>query len=237
MRQLEFRGIKTILKKHKMKILKTLMILLCFGIISCAFTSNNEKDNDDKEKSKHLNIYAENQKGGYLLIKTNTLGKAYLKMKGSNYSNHYFGTLIKKNDTIKFVPESALSLHKCKSGKYGENVLGIAFGNDEKALNFLKDFSVSYKTSSINETQVIKINDFQNYIELSKEENVSIILKSDENEFLKSESIEFDPKTTMLCVDSRNRSSEFLFIVSKDKVEVTNYFGRPINYKPKKSPY
>lgn len=226
---------KTILKiLNNMNTYKLLFITICFSFAGCAFTTSETKSEEQEEQ---LNIYAENSKGGYLLIKTNNSGDAYLKMRGSNYSNHYFGTLKKSNDTIKFIPKTALSLHKCKSGKYGDNNIGVAFGNDQKALDFLKKFTMSYKSNSMSESKGIQLNGLQNYFELSEEENILITIESKENKFLKLESIDLDPKTTMLCVDSRNRSSEFQFVVNGDKTEATNYFGRPQSYSSKESPY
>ncbi|WP_323787683.1 hypothetical protein [Psychroserpens sp.] len=220
-----------------MNIYRLLIFALCFTFYACAHTSKGEDASAKTEQPNELNLYAENSKGGFLQIKTDDSGNAYLKMRGSNYSNHYFGTLTSRNDTIRFIPNNAISLQKCKSGKYGDNTLGIAFGKDQEALDFMKDYNVSFKSDLMSEVKILELKGLENYIDLPNEENISITIETNKNKFFKFESVEFDPKTTMLCIDSRKRSTEFIFIIKDDKITASNYFGRAQIYTQKESPY
>ena len=183
-----------------------------------------------------MNIYAENDKGGYMLIQTNKNGEAYFKMRGSNYANHYFGKLDKKDGMVTFIAGKAIRISSCKSGKYGENVIGFEFGKDEKALHELKGFTASYETEN-KDVRVLKIDSLQTYIEIPEQENVTIKLVSNNQGFFESEEITLNPSTTMLCVSSRIRLDEYKFRIKPDEIIAINYFGTPQTYISKKSPY
>ncbi len=219
-----------------MKIFQGIILFVLFSIVGCSFSTKKGKLDKKNQNYATLNIYAENDKGGYLLIQTDKKGKAYFKMHGANYSNHYFGKLDKKDGVITFIADEAIRINSCKSGKYGQNVIGFEFGKDEKALEELKNFNVSYKTENKN-SKTLKIDSLQTYIEISKQESVTIILESNKKGFFKSEKIKLNPSTTMLCVSSRIRLDEYKFEVKGNEILAINYFGTPQNNVSKKSPF
>ena len=217
-----------------MKILKLLTLCVLFSVFGCSFSS--KKKQIEKKNSPELNIYAENNKGGYLLIKTNNKGEAYFKMKGANYSNHYYGQLNENDGMITFTADKAIRLNSCKSGKYGKNIIGLDFGKDEKVLNELKSFDIFYQEDK-EKSKKLTISDLKTYIEIPKRDNVTLMLKSNDRTFFKDEKISFNPSTTMLCASSRIRLKEYSFKIEGNTLTAVNYFGMPQIYELKKSPF
>lgn len=220
----------TIHKKHTMKIFKIIFLFISFSSLSCAFTSKDSKEVAENNISQEvIDFYAENGKGGYLIIKTDTDNNAYFKMRGSNYSNHYFGELTKNNQVITFVAKKAIRINSCKSAKYGDSILGFEFGNDEEALKSLQEFDISYDLGS-SETKEVSLEKLQSYFNILSEDEISVNLKSN-NAFFKSEEITLNPKTTMLCFSSRIRLNEYKFEFKDDGTIIAlNYFGKPQTY-------
>jgi len=223
-------------KNNKMKILQVIILSVLLSAVGCSFSTKKNKVENEPINDDALNIYAENSKGGYLLIQTDKNGKAYFKMRGANYLNHYFGKLNKKEGIITFIPDEALRINNCKSGKYGQSVIGFEFGKDEKALDKLKKFNVTYETES-NQTKILKIDSLRTYIEIPEQESVTIKLESSNKSFFKPEKITLNPSTTMVCVSSRIRLNDYKFEIKEDKVIVINYFGTPQTYTLKESPF
>lgn len=212
-------------KRIKMKIIKTLLLFSCLIALSCAFVSKSS----DEQKTEKLNIYAKNKKGGYLNIQTDKDGNAYFKIKGANYSNHYFGKVLNENGVISFIADKAIRINNCKSSKYGNSVIGIELGNDKKVYNFLQKIDVSYKLNT-GEYNNIPIKKASSYISIPNQDKVSVVFKSNKN-FFKNEEITFNPNTTMLCLSSRIRLSEYKFKIDNNKIIALNYFGNSQVYE------
>ncbi len=228
---------KTNKTTHKMKTTHLIILSLLLSIVGCSFSiKKNEANNKEVQSYDVLDIYAENDKGGYLLIQMDEKGKAYFKVRGSNYSNHYLGKLDKKDGVITFVADEAIRFNSCKSGKYGQNVIGFEFGKDENVLQKLKRFNVTYETES-NQVKSLKIDSLRTYIEIPKQESVTIKLESDNKGFFKSEEITLNPSNTMVCISSRIRLNEYKFEIKENRVIAVNYFGTPQTYASKESPF
>ncbi|MFY0602953.1 MAG: hypothetical protein JXQ93_03320 [Flavobacteriaceae bacterium] len=216
-----------------MKIIKIFMMFCLLTIFNC--TTKYKADKQDSKKEQNVtHIYAESKDEKILIIGNYTGGNSYFKIKGSNYSEHFYGSLKKEGERIIFYPKRKIGFDIGKNLNYGENTLLINF-NDKKAFEARQGYSFSYKTSSNSTFSKMKVENIENGFKLLNNGEVTIKIESKNNELFEEDTFSLNPVYSMLFIDSEILDQEYLFeIADKNSLILKNYFDKSVKFNIKK---
>ena len=159
-------------------------------------------------KIQNQNIEITNQDNYCILIKKGNNGS------WTDYAEYEILNI--QNNCYSLLPKSRLGIGMCKTGKWGEPLLGIGMGSDTIAYNMLKDAEIHIMNDNKNLDTLIQITEPVSYHKMPSNQDevssikVTISLKEHPNFIF--DTLRFDYYRTMICANSKVSNNDTLKI-------------------------